>query len=484
MTKPPTPAMEKRKLLWVYGLSVLFVLLNTYFIARENFFFMAVPLVILIAMLFLFSMDKVMLGVAFLTPLAVNLPDSELGVNVSIPTEPLLFGLLILFTVRLLLDGGLDRRLIRHPITVIILVQLGWMAITTITSELPWVSLKYLVSRLWFVVPMYFLASQLFQDPVNFRRFSWLYVSGLIIVIFYTIIKHSSFGFDEDIGHWVMRPFYNDHTQYGAMLAFFLPLITAFSFSKRYTRSVRLAAMLATGILFVALYLSFSRAAWISLVAALGVYILFSLRIRFHWVALSIATVLVLFFTFHQQIIERLERNKQDSSTDLVEHIQSITNISSDASNLERINRWQSAFRLFHERPFWGWGPGTYQFVYAPYQHSQEKTIISTNAGDMGNAHSEYIGPLSESGVIGMLIVIVMVVLVIYYGLKVARHAASPTGRALGLSATLGLFTYFVHGILNNFLDSDKASVPFWAFIALIVVIDLYDKRSTASTWS
>ncbi|MBE0642423.1 MAG: O-antigen ligase family protein [Bacteroidales bacterium] len=482
MIKPPTPTMEKRKLLWVYGLSAIFILLNTLFIARENFFFMAIPLFILVAMLFLFSMDKVVLGIAFLTPLAVGLPDSELGINVSIPTEPLLFGLLILFTVRLLLEGGLDRRIVRHPITVVILIQLGWMAITTITSELPWVSLKYLVSRLWFVVPMFFLGTQLFRDTANFRKFSWLYVSGLIIVIFFTIVKHASFGFDEDIGHWVMRPFYNDHTQYGALLAFFLPLMTVFSFSPHYSRSVRLAALLATGILFVALYLSFSRAAWISLVASIGVYILFSLRIRFHWIALSIVTIIVLFFSFQQQIVERLERNQQDSSTDLVEHIQSITNISSDASNLERINRWQSAIRMFNERPFWGWGPGTYQFVYAPYQHSQEKTIISTNAGDMGNAHSEYIGPLSESGVIGMLIVLLLAVLVIYYGLKVARRAASPTGRTLGLAATLALFSYFVHGILNNFLDSDKASVPFWAFIALIVVIDIYDRESASGT--
>ncbi|HRZ76555.1 MAG TPA: O-antigen ligase family protein, partial [Bacteroidales bacterium] len=431
--------MEKRKLLWVYGLSAAFVLLNTWFVARENFYFMALPLLLMVGLLFLFSLDTVVLLIAFLTPLAVGLPESELGINVSMPTEPLLFGILVLFSVKLLLEGGLDRRIVRHPVSVAIFIQLGWMAITTLTSELPWVSLKYLVARLWFVVPIYFLGTQLFRDPVAFRKFSWLYVSGLIIVIFYTIVKHSSFGFDEDIGHWVMRPFYNDHTQYGAMLAFFIPMLAGFSFSPRYSRTMRMAALIALGILFVALYLSFSRAAWISLVAAFGVYVLFRLRIRFHWVALSIVTVVMLFFSFQHQIIERLERNKQDSSTDLVEHIQSITNISSDASNLERINRWQSAIRMFHERPFWGWGPGTYQFVYAPFQHSQEKTIISTNAGDMGNAHSEYIGPLSESGVIGMLSVILLMVLVLYTGLKVARHAASPSGRALGLSATLGL---------------------------------------------
>lgn len=74
--------------------------------------------------------------------------------------------------------------------------------------------------------------------------------------------------------------------------------------------------------------------------------------------------------------------------------------------------------RLFQERPVFGWGPGTYQFVYGPYQRSKEKTIISTNAGDMGNAHSEYIGPLAEMGLPGTIIVLVLVSTMILRGLK------------------------------------------------------------------
>ena len=253
-----------------------------------------------------------------------------------------------------------------------------------------------------------------------------------------------------------------------------IPFMTAFSFAPQYSRTLRVVASFLTVFLLIALVFSFSRAAWISMMAAIGVYVAFLLRIRFHWIALTVVSIVVLFFTFQHQIIDRLERNKQDSSANLVEHIQSISNISSDASNLERINRWQSAIRMFHERPFWGWGPGTYQFVYGPFQHSQEKTIISTNAGDMGNAHSEYIGPMAESGVLGLLSVLVMFILIIITGLRVARHAASPRARALGLAATLGLISYFVHGVLNNFLDTDKASVPFWAFVGIIVMLDLY----------
>ena len=56
---------------------------------------------------------------------------------------------------------------------------------------------------------------------------------------------------------------------------------------------------------------------------------------------MSLVVVFGLFFTFQQQILDQLERNEQDSSSNFVEHIQSISNITSDASNLERVNRWQ-----------------------------------------------------------------------------------------------------------------------------------------------
>ena len=174
--------------------------------------------------------------------------------------------------------------------------------------------------------------------------------------------------------------------------------------------------------------------------------------------------------------MEGFEQNQAVSSDDFTEHVSSISNVSSDASNMERINRWNSAIRMFEERPFFGWGPGTYMFLYAPYQKPWEKTIISTNAGDLGNAHSEYIGPLAESGVFGLLTVLFLFGSIIYYGFRIYHQTPEGTSKELVLMAILGLITYFTHGVLNNFLDMDKASAPVWGFTALIVAQDLFNK--------
>lgn len=463
------------KIVWLYLAAALFVAVNLFLVVQKDLFYLyALPLVIAVLLLYVFSLDKVLLLVSFLTPLSLNIEDMDVGLGISLPVEPLLFGILILFLAKLLYERRYDMKVASHPISIVIYIMLFWMFITTLTSELPVVSAKYLVSRLWFVVPSFFVAAILFRKISNVHRFIWLYNIALIFVIAYTIINHARYGFSDSSAHWVMSPLYNDHTAYGAALAMFLILTIGYVFYPGYSQSKRFWIVSMVVLLSVATLFSLSRAAWISLAGAAGVFFLVYFRIRFRWIVILFVLFITVIFTFQHEIIDTLEKNKQDSSADFVEHVQSIYNISSDASNLERINRWQAAIRLFHERPVFGWGPGTYQFVYGPYQRSKEKTIISTNAGDMGNAHSEYIGPMAEMGLPGMLIVMLLVAVMIFKGLKTYQRSKTRQIRIITLSATLALISYFIHGLLNNFLDTDKLSVPVWGCMAIIVVMDLY----------
>ncbi len=465
---------ERLKISIVYFVTAIFVLLNTYLVYKEMYYGILIPVAFIMLILYIFSLEKILLLAVFVTPLAVNIGDYDLGVSISVPSEPLLIGILFFFTLKILLEGGIERRIVRHPVTLAIIFSLAWMMITSITSDIPLVSFKYLLSRLWFIVPVYFGGLMLFRTKTNIRRFIWAYMLALIVVIGYTTWVHQGYNFSEKAGHWVMSPFYNDHTAYGVILALFIPVMIALAIDRSVSARQRFFAVLAVVVLSIALYLSYSRAAWVSVGFAMGVLILVKLRIKFKWIAISVVALLTVFFTFKFEILDRLDKNKQDASANFIEHIQSISNISSDASNLERINRWQAALRMYEERPVLGWGPGTYQFEYAPFQRSKEKTIISTNLGDHGNAHSEYIGPLAESGFPGFLSVLFILVTVIYTGLKVYRKDSNAQTRLLALSATLGLITYYVHGIMNNFLNTDKASVPFWGFVAIIVALDLY----------
>lgn len=441
----------------------------------------ALPILLGVLMLYFFSYKKVLFLIAFLTPLSINLEGLglDIGLSLSLPVEPLLFGVLFFFVARLLYEKRFDTKIASHPISIVIYLMFIWILITTITSELPLVSVKYLLSRVWFIIPAYFVCAMLFKSANNINKFIWLYIAGLIIVVIYTTINHSLNGFTGKAAHWVMTPFYNDHTAYGAALAMYMVLNAAFIFMPNIKTSQRIIIIACFAILCMGMYLSACRAAWLSIVAVIGVLSCVLLRIKFKYILTIIITLVVLFFTFKHQIIDVMERNEQDSSNNLVEHIQSITNITTDASNLERLNRWSSALRLFEDRPFFGWGPGTYQFVYAPYQLSSTKTVITTNHGDRGNAHSEYIGALAEMGFIGSLLVVILVAVSVYKGLTTYKKAKNKESKILVLASTLAIISYFTHGVLNNFLDTDKLAIPVWSCLAIITVIDVYHSGKT-----
>lgn len=463
----------------IYLVGIGFTIINALLIANEFYYASLVPVLLAVILLAFFALDKLVLFIVFLTPLSVNLTDIGLGVGLTLPTDPLLFGVMLMFILKLFAERKFDKKIADHPITLAITINLVWIGVTTITSEMPLVSLKYFVSRLWYVITFFFVLTQLFKNFKNIKLFLGMYLVAFIGIIGYTIIHHGMYGFMEQPAHWVMSPFFNDHTSYGAALAMFYPLLIGLVFGSSYSKSWKIVFSTVLILFTIALVLSYTRAAWVSLIGALGVYVLMRFRIKFATV-LALATVFfIALFISWDTIVMKLEQNRQDSSAEITEHVQSITNISTDASNLERLNRWNSAWRMFKARPFVGWGPGTYMFQYAPFQHSSEKTRISTNAGDKGNAHSEYIGPLSESGVFGMLSFLIVIICVVYYSITLYPRIKNKEHRLYLVSLFLGLVTYLIHGILNNFLDTDKASAPFWGFIAAIVALEVYHLNST-----
>lgn len=468
---------DNRKISLLYMLSALFIGLNCYLVYREIYYLLLMPLFLVILYYYFYSLDKILLLIVLVTPLAINFTQFEFNVGISIPSEPLMFGVLLMFIIKLFHGGNFEKRLWSHPLTIVIGLQLVWMFITSITSDLPLVSFKHLLARLWFVVPFYFLGVHLFRKRSNINLFVCLYTLSLLVVIGYTIYHHSLWGFDERAGHWVMEPFYNDHTAYGVTLALIIPMFLGFFVFRDYTPTARFFSLIVLTVLLVALVLSYSRAAWLSLGFAFLVFLVVILKIKFKWIFSAAVILGILFYMFSFEILDRLEKNQQGPSANFVEHLRSISNISTDNSNLERINRWQSALRMFNDRPVFGYGPGTYQFEYAPFQRSEEKTLISTNAGDKGNAHSEYIGPLAEQGFLGMVLVVVLVATMVITAMKVYRRSRDKEVKMLSLSLMLALLTYFLHGLMNNFLDTDKASVPVWGFIAAIVALDLYSQK-------
>ncbi len=468
------------KLLW--GILIAFVALNTLMLALEIYYLPLLPAVLLFVALAIVSVDKYLLAVVFFVPLSIPLSylSKGLAIDMYLPTEPLLAGLLLLFMIKYLMGDRIDIKVLRHPVTIAIYFHLAWLFLASLTSSDMLVSFKAFATRLWFIVSFYLIASQLFRKERNMHTYAWVFIIAFTGVVIYTLINHSQYGFDNQVmAHNVCRPFYKDHTSYGATLGMILPVLVAmFMLIKRGDINTRfLMGLLITLVLF-ATVVSYTRATWLSILASIGVWALIRLKIRLEIILVSAAILLGLFFSVRTQMMIQLEKNRVESSGELAEHVQSMSNISTDQSNLERINRWSCALRMFKDKPIFGFGPGTYQFEYGRYQRSYEKTRISTDFGTRGNAHSEYLGPLAEAGVFGLLSLLLVIGTSIYTGIRVYYSSKRKSIRIMAMAALIGLVSYYFHGLLNNFLDTDKISVLFWGYTAMLVAMDVYHRQT------
>jgi O-antigen ligase len=433
-----------------------------------------------LAYLVLFRLEWMVFLIVLSIPLSFKLIIG--GTAISVPAEILSAIIAISFLAyRFIAKEKLPGRIFRHPLTILVLLDMGWLLVATLFSELPVISLKRVVVRGTFLVVFFFVFSVLFTDHRNVARLWLLYAIGLIIPVISTLYNHSHYEFAKAVAYMMTAPFYNDHTQYATCIAYILPvLILLIAMPEKYGMKnshriflIPLAMLLLTGEVF-----SWSRAAWLSIIAA-GLFTVSVVFFRFrlwHFMLITLVAGFVI-YQYRTEIFQRIEKvDAVSRAKNVEEHLESVVNIQTDASNLERINRWSCAVRMFRDRPLTGFGPGTYQFFYGPYQITSEMTRISTNHGEKGNSHSEYLTYLSETGIIGFIIFNILILYTVYTGIKIYRSRRRKEVRWLAMALLMGFVTYFFHGLFNSFIDTDKASVLVYGSIAALVTLDIYYK--------
>ncbi|MEM7037233.1 MAG: O-antigen ligase family protein, partial [Bacteroidota bacterium] len=271
-------------------------------------------------------------------------------------------------------------------------------------------------------------------------------------------------------------PFFADHTVFGAFAAMWVPVLylLAFRFDLK-KRQKQLAQLALLGFL-VALFFSYSRGAWASCLLGLILMGVFTLPKSYRRFLLpsTILFVVIGGYVWYMGQGTGTAKNDAVSRKNLKDHVASITNFRTDDSNAERINRWYCAIEMFKERPTTGFGPGTYAFLYGNYQRARYRTSVSTNRGDNGTAHNEFLLAMSETGWMGAIILLGIFIAPIVMGVRGYHRAIKKNTRLLYLAITFGLITYDIHALVNNFLDQDKIGGSYFGFMAIITALDLY----------
>src|SRR5690554_4236032 len=141
---------------------------NAYFMFNDNYYLNALPLALVIAYIAIFHTTTAFLLTVFLTPLSVNLEEFTHGkIGLYLPTEPILFGLMLFIILKELKAPIMSKEFWKHPITLSLGFYLMWVLMTSITSEHPVVSFKFLLMKLWFIVPILMIGFNIFKKKNN-----------------------------------------------------------------------------------------------------------------------------------------------------------------------------------------------------------------------------------------------------------------------------------------------------------------------------
>ncbi len=420
----------------------------------------------LVLAILLTDVKRLWLLAVFLTPFSLNLEDYIEGAAVVLPTD--LFALALCGFA--LLKPEFRSRTWKSPVGFAVFAYMAWLYLCVFFSARPWVSLKFCLSYSWHLAAFLFVSVYFFKDKRNVERALALLTAAACIVAVYTLVRHgrTAFAFGQSYG--VMQPFYKEHTAYAASLAAVWGFALVFAFHRRSVRYALAALILTAAIIF-----SYTRGAWLGMAAWLVLWAGIWMWRKRRKALLGMIAVFVL-GAFAVGQMETDKNEKTDYRKSLGDRIVSTFNTGTDVSNRERFNRWVAAVKMAYERPVFGFGPGTYAMEYAPYQESRYRTKISTNQGDVGSAHNEWLLALSESGLTGMLLLTLMFLTPYFMALRAVLNGRE---RVLHLAALAAMTTFYVHAGVNNFLDQDKVNVPIFLSWAVVVALWQNDAGQT-----
>jgi O-antigen ligase len=340
-------------------------------------------------------------------------------------------------------------------------LYLFWMFVATLLSVHLIVSAKFLVMQFAYMLAYgglgYYLVHRGTVDIESvYKRYL---IVALVATFFVCVTEHIILGATRDTVDQAIKPFFREHTVYGAFTAWMFVAYFILWRNSMVSLSL-LVALLFSG---AALFLSYSRGGWLSVLGTLGLWPIISWlgRLRRNQALAILAGLGLLLVGGISFLLSQGQMWLEDKLSELLgdtgKRIASSFDVERDGSNLGRIHRWIVAWELFEKEPVHGIGPNAFPEEYHAHKRSSMlfqaiKKIDLVYAG----IHSEYLTALAEMGLPGLFLLVAMYGLTLYYPFRYAVSAQSEYHKVTGWLVALPLLSYYLHAFINNFMDHGK----------------------------
>lgn len=462
---------------YLYLSSVIFLLSGIWAITRHQPYWLLIPFVwILFPAIFRFLINqpgKLFWAWLVCLPLSTELNITP-ALGLDFPGEILLVLLTAMIVIRWIHQPlWVPYDLVKHPLFLILLIYLCWIGITCFYSVETVLSVKYLLAKIWYIVPLVVLPQVLLKGRTDSRKLALCLLMPMAWVVLQTLIRHALYGFRFEAVQKTLAPFFRNHVNYSALLVCLLPVAGClWMLTPRENRSGK---WIGYGILLgiTGVYFAYSRGAWIALLV--GMAIIPVVRRRKMGMLVTIAGIIILttttwLVTDENYIRFSPEHDQTIFHTDFSEHMLATVQLK-DVSTAERFYRWIAGIKMLAEKPVTGFGPNSFYLHYRPYTVSSFETWVSNNP-EHSTVHNYFILIALEQGLIGLILFCVLYFGMLFHLQSLYHRLQNPVYRTMALTIAMILVMIGVINSMSDMIETDKIGGLFWLCLGMVIWLE------------
>ena len=445
---------------------------------RQEYYFLAIP-VLLLACICLVQFPEYLFYLLVLSiPWSIEYNFTP-SLGTDLPDEPLM---LLTAMAALILIIHNRKRLnssFRHPLVIIILIQLVWIMITVIYSTGILVSFKYLLAKVWYLLAFVAAPVYLFRDRKTMERSFVFLLFSMMTFMLFAIIKHAQYNWTFENINDALDPFFRNHVNYSSLLVFMVPVqiaIIQLAASKR----LKMVVQCLMFVTIVALYFSYARGAWLALIAGFVSYWLIRKKLLFAgYLLFLLVCITAIFWLKSNDNYLKLapDYNTTIFHTDFREHLVATYQMK-DVSTAERFHRWVAGVRMINDSWKTGFGPTSFFREYKSYTQPAFKTWVSKNE-EQSTVHNYFLLLIIEQGAMGLLIFLLLLGVMFWHTQKIYHSTQQRKLKVMMGAVGALLVMQCVINSLSDLIETDKVGSVFYLCLALIIVAS-YELRSPA----
>jgi O-antigen ligase len=371
----------------------------------------------------------------------------------------------------------------KSPLSIPLLLFVGWASVTMLWAPDLSFGLPEVIKWIEIMLIMLFAI-----DLAQRRGLKWIVVAVLLTVSVQAIIGIyearirgiGPLGFQLSQGVYRAYGTFEQPNPFAGFIGLALPIAMALAAhgvvhiayqrlrnTRDAVRSIALPFIMygsITGLLATALYLSFSRGAWLGAVAAIGAMIAFAPRRWWMGVGLvSIAVALVIGLSSAGLLPASIGERLADAGDIL--QIRDVRGAAINDANyalIERQAHWQAAINMLTEHPWTGVGFSNYQPVYEQYR-------LLNWPMPLGHAHNIYLNVAAETGIPGL-----MFYLILWATIFVATFQTIRRAHGVQRAIAIGLLGTWVHLSTHMLVDNlyvNNTHLMIGALLGLLIVL-------------